>query len=244
METLPAIQVQDNQVDVLITQAINKNVPVETLERLLTMRERWMADKARDAYFKSMTEFQYECPIIKKTRKIYNKTGTFLYAYAPLDSIIYQVRHIMYKYGLSYAMITVPDTEYAIVSCIVRHIQGHEEVSPPVRYPLGNKTDIMSATQHYAAALTFAKRYAFCDAFGIMTGNTDTDAVKVEKEIKYISEEDIELLCKLAEQLGYSKEHILEGAKVSKLEYIPIIYARMTIKRLEEAIYNKDKDSS
>src|SRR5262249_52436437 len=35
---------------------------------------------------------------------------------------------------------------------------------------------IMSQTQVVAAALTFAKRYAFCNAFGILTGNEDTDA--------------------------------------------------------------------
>ena len=42
--------------------------------------------------------------------------------------------------------------------------------------PLGNKTRIMSQTQVEAAALTFAKRYAFCNAFGILTGDEDTDA--------------------------------------------------------------------
>jgi hypothetical protein len=36
---------------------------------------------------------------------------------------------------------------------------------------------VRSANQDYASALTFAKRYAFCNAFGIMTGDADTDAV-------------------------------------------------------------------
>jgi ERF superfamily. len=40
----------------------------------------------------------------------------------------------------------------------------------------------MSDTQHVAAALTFAKRYAFTNAFGIMTGDDDNDAAKTGKE--------------------------------------------------------------
>jgi len=50
--------------------------------------------------------------------------------------------------------------------------------------PLGNKTSVMSQTQVVAAALTFAKRYAFCNAFGIMTGDDDNEKVISDKEPK------------------------------------------------------------
>ena len=39
------------------------------------------------------------------------------------------------------------------------------------------KTAMMNAPQQTAATMTYAKRYAFCNAFGIMTGDEDTDAV-------------------------------------------------------------------
>lgn len=48
--------------------------------------------------------------------------------------------------------------------------------------PLGNKTQVMSDTQLYAAASTFAKRYAFCNAFGIMTGDEDNEVTLKQKE--------------------------------------------------------------
>src|SRR3990167_3791525 len=34
----------------------------------------------------------------------------------------------------------------------------------------------MNAAQKVASALTYAKRYAFCNAFGILTGDADDDA--------------------------------------------------------------------
>ena len=42
----------------------------------------------------------------------------------------------------------------------------------------------MSDVQKYGARSTFAKRYAFCNAFGIMTGDDDTDGNTIEEEKK------------------------------------------------------------
>jgi hypothetical protein len=64
---------------------------------------------------------------------------------------------------------------YVKVAVTIKHTAGHSEVTC-VELPLGNKTGIMSQIQVEAAALTFAKRYAFCNAFGILTGDDDTDA--------------------------------------------------------------------
>jgi hypothetical protein len=36
----------------------------------------------------------------------------------------------------------------------------------------------MNEPQRFASALTFAKRYAFCNAFGILTGDEDDNAEK------------------------------------------------------------------
>jgi hypothetical protein len=54
---------------------------------------------------------------------------------------------------------------------------GHSE-SSDVEVPLGTKTEIVSASQVVASALTFAKRYAF-NAFGILTGDEDNDSQSV-----------------------------------------------------------------
>ncbi len=79
METLPALK--DNMVDLLISQAIDKNVPVEALEKLLAMRREWRLEVAEEEFNIAMTGFQSECPIIKKTKKVYGKSG-YLYSYA------------------------------------------------------------------------------------------------------------------------------------------------------------------
>jgi hypothetical protein len=61
-------------------------------------------------------------------------------------------------------------------TCMAKHKDGHSEPSS-MEVPLGTKTAVMSDTQVVAAALTFAKRYAFCNVFGILTSDEDADAV-------------------------------------------------------------------
>jgi hypothetical protein len=175
------IAVQENSavvsVENLIGQAITAKATVETLEKLLAMRRELKAEAAKEQFDTAMAMFQNECPIIKKA-KAGGKTnsGVTGYYYAPLDTIVQQTKALIMKHGFSYSIQTETrnkDKE-VVAKCIVRHNAGHSE-SSDMTVPLGGKTGIMSDTQVVAAAITFAKRYAFCNAFGILTGDPDTD---------------------------------------------------------------------
>ena len=75
-------------------------------------------------------------------------------------------------------------TDGVKVVCIVKHSAGHSE-STSIQVPFGTKTNVMSAPQVVASSITFASRYAFKNAFGIMTGDEDNDAnFKVDDEEK------------------------------------------------------------
>lgn len=161
-------------VESMIVQAIKSKVPVETMERILAMRRELKAEFAKKAYDESMAEFQAKCPTIKKTKEVKTKAGIVAYRFAPLESIVEQVAPFLQVSGFSYSttMELLPTGVRVVVKST--HKEGHSELSP-MEVPLGNKTDIMSASQVVAAAQTFAKRYAFCNAFGILTGDEDND---------------------------------------------------------------------
>jgi ERF superfamily len=168
--------------EALIAKAIDKNVPVETMERLLAMRRELKAEWAKEQYDKAMSAFQADCPTIEKTKGVTTKSGIVAYKYAPIESIVDQVKEYLQKHGFSYATnmeLLENGTMKVKVSIRVTHEGGHSETTE-MTVPLGNKTDIMSQTQVVAAAQTFAKRYAFCNAFGILTGDEDTDALREE----------------------------------------------------------------
>lgn len=160
--------------EMLISQAIDKGVTVETMERLLDMMTKVKAQKAREEFVKAMAKFQSECPVIKKNKKVMNKDGkTVRYTYAPLDSIIDQVKKPLADNELSYSFDEAKDKDFASAICKITHSMGHSETST-FKVPIGSE-DYMSDVQKYGSRMTFAKRYAFCNALGILTGDEDDD---------------------------------------------------------------------
>jgi hypothetical protein len=164
----------------LISQAIDKNVPVETMEKLLSMRRELRAEKAKEAYDQAMSSFQADCPTIEKRKQGYN------YKYAPLESIVEQVKELLSKNGFSYTFDTDEVENAMVVYCKVKHIAGHMEVS---KAQIARETTTkMNASQQSGAAMTYGKRYAFCNAFGILTGDEDTDARATQPEKSFYAQ--------------------------------------------------------
>lgn len=172
---------QDFPIENLLSEAIKNNVPVETMERLLAMRRELKKERAEEAYIQAMANFQAECPTIKKDRIVQNKDKTTTrYKFAPIESIDRQTKEIRQKNGFSYNIDTKIDGLKVKVLCKVTHIMGHSEVSE-FEVPI-DKESYMNEQQRFASALTFAKRYAFCNAFGILTADDDDDAKSNDKK--------------------------------------------------------------
>lgn len=165
----------------LIAQAIKKGASVATMERLLAMRRELKAEKAKEDFDTAMSSFQADCPTIKKTKEVKTRNGDVAYRYAPIESIVSQVKDILLRHGFSYStnMEMLPEEKGVKVTCRVIHSGGHSEESS-MTVPFGTKTQVMSDSQVAAAATTFAKRYAFCNAFGILTGDEDNDGASFQ----------------------------------------------------------------
>ena len=159
----------------LISQAIANNVSVDTIERLLAMRRELQTEFAKKEYDKAMSGFQAKCPIIKKTRQVKNKDGSVRYNFAPIEAIVEQVKDILQEFGFSYSINAKTVDSAMVIYCKVTHLAGHSETSE-FSVPIDNSA-FMNEAQKVASASTFAKRYAFCNAFGILTGEDDDDSV-------------------------------------------------------------------
>jgi ERF superfamily len=163
--------------EALIAKGIEHGISVEGLERLLAMRERLKAEQARSAYIGALAQFQASCPVIGKQSIVLDKAGKERYRYASLDSIVKQVGPLLRASDLTYRIDTRIEEGQAtglIAICIITHRDGHSE-SSEFRVPI-DRDSYMSDPQKFGAASTFAKRYAFCNALGILTGDLDTDA--------------------------------------------------------------------
>lgn len=188
--------VQDVNIESVIAQAVEKGTPVDVMERLLAMRTQIKQERAKEAFDRSMARFQAECPVIKKTKEVMSN-GRLLYKYAPIESIVSQVKDAVQNNGFSYSTDMEMGDKTVTVFVTVVHAEGYSQTKK-MTVPLGTKTSAMSDTQVTAAATTFAKRYAFCNAFGILTGDEDTDAAPMKEPMepyqvaRVVAEEDDE----------------------------------------------------
>lgn len=172
----PLAQVQPIGIDAeaLIMKGIEANVPVETMERLLSMREKLNEEKAKTEFFKALSNFQADCPVIKKNKQVMQKNSNVVrYAYASLDSIVSQVSPILARHGLSYTFKSSSHEGVVTQACEIRHYLGHSETSS-FTIPI-DPDGFMGDAQKSGSASSFAKRYAFMDALGILTGDQDDD---------------------------------------------------------------------
>lgn len=163
----------------VITQAIEHNVPVETMERLLAMRRELMEENARAAFERALCRFQAQSPIITKSKSVMNRDGkTVRYRYAPLEDIVAQTKALLAENGFSYTIRVKQQNNTVTSTCVAMHEHGHTEESS-MTVPV-DPEGYMTAPQKVAAAITFAKRYAFCNVFGILTGDDDDDAISAD----------------------------------------------------------------
>ena len=180
MENKEIAKVEESKaINGFISEAIAKGLPVETMEKLFNLRERAKSEFAREEFMKSMANFQKVCPVIEKKKEVKGKNGEIRYKYAPLDSIVEQVKKPLGENLLSYDFTTEDLKDFLNVTCTVTHVYGHSK-SSSFKIPIGVES-FMTDAQKYGARLTFAKRYAFCNAFGILTSDEDTDVTEEKK---------------------------------------------------------------
>ena len=172
--------VQGDESSTFITMALANNAPIETLEKLFALHEKVKAEKARGEYVVAISQFQADCPIIQKTKKVLGKDGKVRYQYAPLETIIEGIKAIMAANKLSYRWEVENKPDIIKATAIITHAAGHSE-SSSFEIPI-DKDGFMTAPQKFASALTYAKRYALCNALGISTGDEDVDATDQHKE--------------------------------------------------------------
>lgn len=226
----------ENSAEGLIQQAVAAGASVETMERLFALRKEVKAEQAKEAFHSALMQFQLDCPVIKKTKKVLNKDGrTVRYQFAPLDSITAQIRKPISNNSFSYSWDTKHTTDHMEVTCKLTHVLGHFDTST-MEIPI-DKEGYMTAPQKYASAVTFAKRQTLLNVVGITTADEDTDATDYGKEKDAMSPKaKIVFLLKSLKADVTTKESIAAAVKkIAQLDLVESNYEEI-IGRLEAQV--------
>lgn len=173
--------VRKNDVAGFIQQAIEQKLPVEVMERLFVLHKEVKAEQAKEGFVLALADFQAKVPIIKKTKKVLNKDGrTIRYMYAPMDSVIQQIKKPLADNGFSYTWDSSREEKHIKVVCKLTHIAGHREQST-FDIPIV-ESQYMTSPQSYATAQSYAKRYTLLNVLGIGTADEDNDSLDTDNK--------------------------------------------------------------
>jgi ERF superfamily len=213
--------------------ALNPDLPVDKLEKLLEMQLKIRAVEAKQSYAGAMARVQSKLPKIIRT-KDNDQTGS---KYAPLEVIVKMAAPIYTGEGfsISFSEAESPKPEHIRVKGIVRHADGHEtehwrDVAIDMTGIAGKVNKTM--THGEASSVTYGRRYVTCIAFNIPTED-DTDGNKPKKPVDLVNEAQLAHIEQLIADTKTELPQFLKWAKVAKLEEIPAKSYQTVVKQLE-----------
>lgn len=182
----------------LLAKAVEQGADPANIEKLLDLQERVQAREAQAQLNNALAEFQAQCPAIVKDKEVRDRAGKILYRFAPLESVVSQVRPQLASLGLSFAFDTDQTDKGIDVWCSIHH-RGGGATRSHVFVP-ATKGHNTNAAQETGLAATYGKRYALINALGIVTADEDLDgAAQAQKQpITMLQVETLETLIKKA----------------------------------------------
>ncbi len=162
--------------DTFIVKAMEKG-DIETIERMVALKERFEAGEAKKSFHEAMSKFQAIRPELKKTGKVKftTKKGTTEYNFCPLPEIEKCIKQPLFDCGLGYRYQNIFVDGKEGLRCIVTHNLGHSEhtdLFAPVD-DSGNKNPL----QQIASRNTYLQRYTLISALALASADEDNDGV-------------------------------------------------------------------
>ncbi|MFC2993209.1 ERF family protein [Halomonas tibetensis] len=152
-------------IQVIERAALNPEVDIDKMERLLQMQERVLDRQALMAYSAAMAAMQTELPSIAERGQGNNG------AYATLEDIVDTVRPIMQKHGFAVSFRIQTQERGIQITGVLMHQEGHREETSMLlpADTSGNK----NAVQAFGSSTSYGKRYVLCALLNITTRGQD-----------------------------------------------------------------------
>lgn len=198
--------------------ALNPDLPVEKLEKLLDMQIKIMGIEAEKEFAAAMARVQAAFPKVARDRKN-DQTNS---RYSTIEAIAAAIKPIYTAEGfsMSFSEAESPKADHVRVIGVLRHRQGHKtEHYRDVAIDATGIAGKVNKTQTHAEAssITYGRRYVTCLAFDVATGD-DNDGNQPKGET--ITEQQAADLHSLIEEVKADKAKFLKWAGVEKVEDI------------------------
>jgi hypothetical protein len=208
--------------------AMDPNIPIDRLEKMLAMKER-MEDRAREdderqarkAFFAAMSLCQKELPVvIKRSRNTHTNSN-----YADLAAIEEQAMPIIHDHGfaVSFQPDGYNDKGELRILWEVSHAEGHSR-SGVGEIPVdgaGSQGKVnKTGTQAFGSTATYGRRYLLCMLFNISTGD-DRDGNRVKQptadDVTAITEAQVVVIRGLIDEAALEIDQFCQHWKIEAI---------------------------
>jgi hypothetical protein len=212
----------------MIEKALASGATPETLEKLMSLQERWEAAQSRKAFISSMALARAKFgPILKTSEGYLNR-----YKHETLPDVMKAVDVPLGEHGFSYDWITEDIDKGCIrVTCVITHEQGHSRSNSLSGDPkdTADAKANMNGFQRMGGAVTYLQRYTLKAALGI-AASVDTDGRSALIEgTNTITADEYQFIRDLINSSGADEVKVLASVKAADL-------TMMTQKQYREAV--------
>ena len=213
--------------------AVNPDVDIDKMERLLAMHERILAKNAESAFNDAMTRVQAE--VGRVAADLNNAQTRSKYAsYTALDG---KLRPHYTAHGFSISFDTGQESPEGFVRVLayVSHSAGHTRTYNAL-VPADGKGakggDVMTKTHAFGAGTSYGMRYLLKMIFNIAIGEDDNDGNDPDPET--VSQEQAANITALLTEVGGDKVKFLQYFRVGSIDAIPAASYARAIAALEK----------
>ncbi|WP_375667108.1 MULTISPECIES: ERF family protein [unclassified Bartonella] len=226
------VAVEQTVMERILNKALDSDVDMDRLERLLDLREQEIKRQERQNFVRDLSAVQMAYKNIEQNA-INKHTNS---KYATLDQYIDAVKDGLatYKFALFYRIKNQTEKNVTI-EITLSHPSGNE-ISTEGTFPI-DSTGSKNSIQSLGSTLTYARRYLLGMLLNLASKEDDTDGQMQAKEDdtnnQKVSSKQIKQIEELIEQTESDKNKLLSYAKVEKLTDMSCETADDVLKILE-----------
>lgn len=201
-------------IQVIERAAMNPQVDMDKMERLLEMQQRIVARNAQAEFAAALADMQAELPVIKERGKNTN-TGS---KYALWEDVNEQIRPILGKHGFSISFRTKTEGDFVAVTGVLTHRSGHSEETT-FTLPV-DKGPGRNLVQAHGSSISYGKRYTAAALLNLTSRGEDDDGNGADAP-PVVSEEQAQNIRDLIQAVGADEAKFLQYLKVPSVSAIP-----------------------
>lgn len=214
---VPAVSESAAIIQVIERAAMNPNVDIDKMERLLEMQERIMARNAKAAYDAAYADMQNDLPEIRERGGIKDRAGNIQSKYALWEDINEAIKPVLAKHGFGISFRTGQHEGRIVVTGVLSHRDGHREETT-MELPT-DTSGSKNAVQAVGSSTSYGKRYTAQALLNLTSRGEDDDGHAAGAKV--ITAEQRNELQEIIEKIGGDVATFCQWAKVDSLAVVP-----------------------